>query len=118
MALLQKTLKGQANTGYTIVLSQTAGYSSVTIRSTDVIHVKTIPVETTFSQRAVPTAADAIPALGLTTDFYKIAANEVVTFGVEQPRGGGSELDTYTDKIQQILVWSTVANCDVVFDCH
>jgi hypothetical protein len=117
MALLQKTLSGQLNTGYTIVLSQTAGYSSVTIRSTAVVHVKTIPVESAFSQRAVPTAADAIPGAGLTTDFYKVAANEVVTLGVELPRGGDSGLDTYTDKIQQVLVWST-ANCDVVFDCH
>ena len=79
--------------------------------------IKTIPVEGTFSQRAVPTAADAIPGAGLTTDFYKVAANEVVTLGLEQPRGGDSGLDTYTDKIQQILVWST-AVCDVVFDCH
>lgn len=117
MALLQKTLISQVNTGYTIVLSQTAGYSSVTIRSTGVVHVKTIPVEGTFSQRAVPTAADAIPGAGLTTDFYKVAANEVVTLGLEQPRGGDSGLDTYTDKIQQVLVWST-AVCDVVFDCH
>lgn len=118
MALLQKTLTGQVNTGYTIVLSQTAGYSSVTIRSTAVVHVKTIPVESAFSQRAVPTAADAIPGAGLTTDFYKVAANEVVTFGLAQPRGGDSGLEAYTDKIQQILVWSTAANCDVVFNCH
>lgn len=117
MALLQKTLNAQVNTGYTIVLSQTIGYSSLTLRTTGVVYVKTIPFAASFVQQPVPVAGDAIPGAGLTTDFYKVAANEVITLGLEQPRGAGDTLEAYTDKIQQILVWSTAA-CDVVLDCH
>lgn len=119
--IAQKTLNAAANTGYTVVLDGTnsipAGFSSVTIRSTGSVYVKTFAFTNSFVAQAVPTAA-VIPGAGQTSDYYHMAANEVVKFGLELPYGGDKTGATaYGDRIQQITVWST-ANCEVVINCH
>lgn len=115
MAFKQKTLTTQANTGYVLVLDPTKGFSSVKMRSTVDLYVQTVAYDPALATLPTPTNA-FIPGAGLTTDVYKMAANEVVTFGVEAFQGG-NPTNLYSDTIQRILVWSTGAG-DLVINAH
>lgn len=115
MSFKQKTLTTQTNTGHVIVLDETKGFSSVKIRSTVVVYVQTVPYSPILPTLPAPTNA-FIPGAGATTDVYKIAANETVTFGVEAFKGG-NPANLYSDTIQQILVWSTGSG-DLVINAH
>jgi len=117
MAFKQKTLTTQANTGYVLVLDPTKGFSSVKMRSTVDLYVQTVAYDPVLPLATLPTPTSAfIPGAGLTTDVYKMAANEVVTFGVEAFQGG-NPANLYSDTIQRILVWSTGAG-DLVINAH
>lgn len=115
MSFKQKTLTTQTNTGYVLVLDETKGFSSVKMRSTVDLYIKTVAYDPNLTPLATPTNA-FIPGSGLTTDVYKIAANEVVTFGVEAFQGG-NPANPYSDTIQRILVWSTGVG-DLAINAH
>ena len=113
--LVQKTLSFGNNTGYVMVLDATKGFSSITLRSTQTIYVKTIPFKSPIDTLVAPTAS-VIPATGTISDYYKVAANEVVKFGYETPLGASAN-SYYVDSIQQLLIWSTLAG-DLVINAH
>lgn len=115
-----KTLNMSANTGYVMRLDDPAGkgngYSSVKIRATAVCFVQLIPYAAVPIAVTAPTVTPA-PAADATADWYKIAANEVVQFGVESPKGASDIVYVYSDSIQQIRIWAT-AQGDFVVNAH
>ncbi len=120
MALKQMTLTMQANTGYVIALSAARsgiGYSSVKVRTTQITWVKTGPYSDTVQTFPTPTAPSTSP--GATNDYYKMAANEVKTFGYELPKGGedDSAFGTNNDRIQYLFIYATAIG-DLTIDAH
>lgn len=120
MALKQLTLNMQANTGYVIALSAArsgVGYSSVKMRTTQVTWVKTGPYSDTVQTFPTPTAPSTVA--GTTNDYYKLAVNEVKTFGYELPKGGAedSSFGTNSDRIQYLFIYATAVG-DLTIDAH
>lgn len=112
--LKQKTLTMAATNGYVVQLDPTTPFGSISIRSTAICFIKLVSFNNNIAAPSVPT--DPTPAAGSTCDFYKMAASEVKTFGVECA-SGATITASYTDTIQYVVVWAT-ANGDLAMSAH
>jgi len=112
--LKQKTLTMAANTGYVIQIDGNNPFGSVSIRSTAVCFVRLAPYNPSVGGPVTP--GDPTPAPGQTCDYYKMAANEVKTFGVEAALGVGAQ-PTFSDTISYVIVYSTAVG-DLAISAH
>lgn len=112
--LKQKTLTMTATNGYVVQLDPLVPFGSVSIRASAICFVKLVSFNNNIAAPSTPT--DPTPAAGATCDFYKMAAGEVKTFGVECA-SGTSVTTSYTDTIQYVVVWAT-ANGDLAISAH
>jgi len=113
--LVQKTLNMASTTGYLITLDSAVGFSKVTVRSTLGCSVRPVKFSRVDAAPVAPTA-DPAPAAGGQSNYYRMVANEVVTFGYELPLGGNDA--SVVDAIQYLQVWSESGTGTLVVNAH